>query len=122
MKLLFLLILPVLFFVSADAQNDTLIIPSAGEKPVNTGEKDAKIIIYPVPVRNNTFTIKSDKEIAAIKITNIIGQEIYRIKYTNPISVTRISLENPGRGMYLVAVSYRDNTRIVKKILINEAN
>jgi hypothetical protein len=122
MKQFLLLILPVFFFSSVNAQRDTIIIPAREEKTAPVNKSTVNISIYPVPVRNNAFTIKSDKDISAIKITNIIGQEIYRIKYSNPILITRILLENPGRGMYLVAISFNDNTRLVKKILIEGIN
>jgi hypothetical protein len=122
MKQFLLLILPVFFFSSVNAQRDTIIIPAREEKTTPVNKSTVNISIFPVPVRNNAFTIKSDKDISAIKITNIIGQEIYRIKYSNPILITRILLENPGRGMYLVAISFNDNTRLVKKILIEGIN
>lgn len=122
MKQFLLLILPVFFFSGVNAQRDTIIIPAREEKTAPVNKSTVNISIYPVPVRNNAFTIKSDKDISAIKITNIIGQEIYRIKYSNPILITRILLENPGRGMYLVAISFNDNTRLVKKILIEGIN
>jgi hypothetical protein len=82
----------------------------------------ANINIYPVPVRENTFTIKSDREISAIRITNIIGQEIFTIKYTTPQLISRIMLDNPRRGMYMVAIIFKDNTRVVKKIMVEEFN
>jgi hypothetical protein len=81
-------------------------------------ENDVNISIYPVPVRENSFTIKSDKEISSIKITNIIGQDIFMTKYNTPIFTTKIILENTKRGMYLVAITFSDNTRTVRRILV----
>jgi hypothetical protein len=78
----------------------------------------ANISIYPVPVRENNFTIKSDKEISAIKITNIIGQDIFRVKYTTPQLLSKIILDNPSRGVYLVVILFSDQTRVVKKVMI----
>lgn len=81
-----------------------------------------RISIYPVPVRNNYFTIKSDKDISSVKVTNIIGQDIYRIKFNNPLQLIRIPLDSPQRGMYLVTIFFSDGMRVVKKIMIEESN
>jgi hypothetical protein len=85
-------------------------------------ELNVNVSIYPVPVRDNYFTIKSDKEISAIKITNIIGQDIFRVKYSTPLLLTKIVLDNPRRGMYLVVILFRDDTRVVKKVMIEGTN
>jgi len=71
-------------------------------------------------VTDNSFTIKTDRDISAVKITNIIGQDIYRIQYNNPQQLTRIILENPRRGMYLVTILFRDGNRVIKKIMVEE--
>ena len=54
-------------------------------------------------------------------MTNIIGQDIFRIKYNNPQQQIRIMLDNPKRGMYLVTINFGDGTRVVKKIMIEES-
>ncbi|HLN21247.1 MAG TPA: T9SS type A sorting domain-containing protein [Bacteroidales bacterium] len=81
-------------------------------------QKEIRLSIYPVPVNNNTFTIRSDKEISLVKVTNIIGQDIFREKYNTPQQLVRITLNDPQRGMYLVTVIFSDELRIVKKIMI----
>jgi hypothetical protein len=77
--------------------------------------------IFPVPVRENYFNIKSEKEFSSVKITNIIGQDIYREKYNDPQTFAKIVLDNPRRGMYIVTVVFSDGMRIVKKIMIEQA-
>jgi hypothetical protein len=76
------------------------------------------VIIYPVPVKDNRFTIKSEKELSSVKVSNIIGQEIFRAKYSDPQLITKVILDNASRGMYLVTIVFRDDTRIVKKIMV----
>jgi hypothetical protein len=123
MKQFLLLFLLIFLFLSANAQRDTINFSEGLYKKV--GSIDAggvNINIFPVPVIENFFTIKSDKEISAIKITNIIGQDIYRVKYSNPMLISKIILDNPRRGMYMVVIIFSDYTRIVKKIMIEEAN
>lgn len=123
MKQFLLLIFLVFFSLSTSAQRDTSSFASAiSQKRGITDASGVNINLYPVPVRENTFTIKSDKEISEIKITNIIGQDIYRAKYNNPQFISKIILDNPRRGMYLVAIIFSDDTRVVKKILIEEAD
>jgi hypothetical protein len=116
----FLLILIIsAFTINLFSQKDTVTNAVASVQKELPGDiPDVNVSIYPVPVRENTFTIKSDKEISSIKITNIIGQDIFRIKYGTPQFLSKIVLENPRRGMYMVVILFSDNTRIVKKVMI----
>ena len=120
-NLLFLIVLS--FSLNIFSQSDTVNLASSSAQ--KESQKDAfnvNVSIYPVPVRDNVFTIKSDKEISSIKITNIIGQDIYRVKYSTPQLQSKIVLENPRRGMYLVVIFFIDETRIVKKVMIEGTN
>ena len=80
----------------------------------------ASVSIYPVPVRDNSFTIKSDKDISFVKITNIIGQDISRLQFNDPQQLIKVVLENPKRGMYLVTIIFSDGIRVVKKIMVEQ--
>ena len=115
------LLILTIFSISVNlfSQRDTVnLLASSQQKELIKDISGATISIFPVPVRENNFTIKSDKEIAAIKITNIIGQDIFRIKYTTPQLLAKIILDNPSRGMYLVVILFSDQTRVVKKVMI----
>jgi hypothetical protein len=81
----------------------------------------ANVNIFPVPVTENNFTVRTDRDISFIRITNIIGQDIFRSKYSNSEQQIRIYLDNPKRGMYLVTINFSDGSRVVKKILIEES-
>ncbi len=119
----FLLLLVVLSFsINLYSQRERVDNgnPVKQELP-DRGQAENIVTIYPVPVRDNSFTIKSTKEISYIKVTNIIGQEIYRVKFTTPQIFFKINLENPGRGIYLVVILFSDNSRIVKKVMIENA-
>ena len=117
MKKYLLILLIVLFPLNLFSQRDSSNIAiSSNQKELL---RDASnVIIYPVPVRDNIFTIKADKEISFIKITNIIGQDIFRMKFNAPQTISKIVLDNPRRGMYLVVILFNDNTRVVKKVMI----
>jgi len=121
MKKSMILILLVFFSLSLNAQKDTLSL--SGSLPSKDYNKvsPAKINIYPVPVRDNTFTIKSDKDILIIRVTNIIGQDVFREKYNSPQQLIKIFLDNPKRGMYLVTLIFNDGTKTVKKIMVEES-
>ena len=87
----YLLILFVLSFSNLFSQRDTVNFSvSSPQKELIRDVSNVNVSIYPVPVRENNFTIKSDKEISAIKITNIIGQDIFRVKYNTPQLFSKI--------------------------------
>ena len=122
MKKYLLFFILIIFNISLQAQKDTSNI--AAFVPGKATFKDIaniSVSIYPVPVTDNSFTIKTDRDISAVKITNIIGQDIYRIQYNNPQQLTRILLENPKRGMYLVTILFSDGNRVIKKIMVEES-
>ena len=104
------------------SQKDTVMYSSSfsGREYLREGN-NSNITIYPVPVKENNFTIKAEKDIAFVKITNIIGQDIYKNRYSNQQTI-RVFLENPKRGMYLVTIIFSDDTRVVKKIMVEETD
>ena len=90
----YLLILFVLSFsINLFSQSDTVNLSvSSAQKELIRDVSNVNVSIYPVPVRENNFTIKSDKEISAIKITNIIefdkqinDFEVYLVKNTQSV-------------------------------------
>jgi hypothetical protein len=122
MQKILLFLLLTIITLRLEAQKDTInYIGALPQQDFNRPATAVNITIYPVPVRENNFTIKTDKDISLVRITNIIGQDIFRVKYNNPEQQIRIMLDNPKRGMYLVTVNFSDGTRVVKKILIEES-
>lgn len=122
MKHILLLIYFIPFSLTVHSQNDTAFISkSYAQKAYIRETAVININIYPVPVRNNSFTIKTDRNMSAIKVTNMIGQDIFRAQYKDPLPLAKISLRNPRRGMYLVTISFVDGTRIVKKIMVENS-
>ena len=117
--ILFVLSLSNSLFSQRDSVNYSVL---SSRKELLKDEINVNVSIYPVPVRENNFTIKSDKEISSIKITNIIGQDIFRAKYNTPQLISKIVLDNPRRGMYLVVILFSDDTRVVKKVMVEGIN
>lgn len=119
LPLIFLLV----FTLTLHGQKDSINIAGAlAQKDFSREASPINVSIYPVPVRDNTFTIKTDKNISFVKITNVIGQDIIRIKYSDPQQLIRIFLENPKRGMYLVTIIFSDGIRVVKKIMVEQTD
>lgn len=115
-----LLLVTFLFsLLTLHSQNDTIGIARSGSQKTLLGESNSSLLsIYPVPVRQNTFTIKSEKDMSHVKVTNMIGQDIFRAQYKNPVSMTKVILSKPTRGIYLVSIIFVDGTRVVRKIMI----
>jgi len=117
LPLIFLLV----FTITLYGQKDSINISGAlAQKDFSREASNISVSIYPVPVRDNSFTIKTDKDISFVKITNVIGQDIFRIKYSDPQQLIRIFLESPKRGMYLVTIIFSDGIRVVKKIMVEQ--
>lgn len=122
MKKSLLFILFIILASGLQAQKDTVnVSPYQTQKNAMADAAVTNITIYPVPIRENYFSIRCEKEISGVKVTNIIGQDIYKMKYNNPETITKIILDNPKRGMYLVTVILDDGSRVVKKVMIEQA-
>jgi hypothetical protein len=98
------------------SQSNSTGLPVSSYLNENT---NVNVNIFPVPVKNSTFTITSEKEIIHIKITNIIGQDIFSSRFSEQKSI-RITLNNAKRGMYIITITFSDNIRIVKKIMVED--
>jgi hypothetical protein len=119
-SLLFIFIL--ILTLKIQAQKDTTnLIGNLPQRNNSSESANINISIFPVPVRDNNFTIKTDRDISLVRITNIIGQDIFRIQYNSSQQLVKISLDNPKRGMYLVTIIFSDGIRVVKKIMIEES-
>ena len=117
------LIFLFVFTITLHGQKDSINIARAlAQKDFSREASPISVSIYPVPVRDNSFTIKTDKNISFVKITNVIGQDIFRIKYSDPQQLIRIFLESPKRGMYLVTIIFSDGIRVVKKIMVEQTD
>lgn len=122
MKKSLLFIFLLIFTLTIHAQKDTTNVVGTLPQKNNSSESgNINISIFPVPVRDNTFTIKTDRDINLVRVTNIIGQDIYRIQFNSSQQVVRVPLDNPRRGMYLVTIIFSDGIRVVKKIMIEES-
>ncbi|TFG43643.1 MAG: T9SS type A sorting domain-containing protein [Bacteroidia bacterium] len=119
MKHILLLVSFLLIPLCLHSQKDTVsVVRNYPQKTFVKETSTSNISIYPVPVRENSFTIKADREMTSVKVTNMIGQDIFRAQYSNPVSLTKVLLKKPTRGMYLVTIAFVDGTRVVRKVMI----
>jgi len=119
MKHILLLISLLLITLSLHSQKDTVsVVRIFPQKTFVRETPVSNITIYPVPVRQNSFTIKADRNMVSVKVTNMIGQDIFRTQYSDPVSMTKVVLTKPARGMYLVTLAFADGSRIVRKVMI----
>lgn len=122
MKKSLLLIFLLIFTLTLYGQKDTININRGlAQQDYAKQASSVNVSIYPIPVRDNSFTIKTDRDISYVKITNIIGQDVYRLQYNDPQQLIKIYLENPKRGMYLVTIIFSDGLRVVKKIMVEQS-
>ncbi|MGB8491833.1 MAG: T9SS type A sorting domain-containing protein [Bacteroidales bacterium] len=101
------------------AQRDSAVVFQHQPQKLYAHEVVPNISIYPVPVKDNSFTVKAERDMNAVKVTNMIGQDIFNTQFKNPLNRTIIFLDNPVRGMYLVTIIFVDGTRIVRKIMVD---
>ena len=112
----------LIFTLTLHGQKDTINVTKViAQKDFSREANNVSVSIYPVPVRDNSFTIKTDRDIIFVKITNIIGQDILRFQYNDPQQLIKIFLDNPKRGMYLVTLIFSDGLRVVKKIMVEQS-
>jgi len=122
MKRSLLLIFLLIFTLVLSGQKDSInAIGAIAQKEYSREANNVSVSIYPVPVRNNSFTIKTDRDISFVKITNIIGQDVLRLQYNEPQQFIKVFLENPKRGMYLVTIIFSDGFKVVKKIMVEQS-
>ncbi len=119
MKHNLLLILFILIPICLHSQKDTVsIVRNYPQKTFAREATPSSISIYPVPVRENNFTIRTERDMTSVKVTNMIGQDIFRAQYSDPVPVTKVLLKKPTRGIYLVTIAFTDGTRVVRKVMI----
>jgi len=119
----FLLIIIVLpFYFNLFAQEGSAKSAIGGmENTIVEQEEQPNIKIFPVPVFEGRFTITSDKAFISVRMTNIIGQEITRERFYYPRNRAEIVFQGAEKGIYLVTIEFEDNSKVVKKILVDSS-
>jgi hypothetical protein len=79
--------------------------------------KPETLKIYPNPVIDGTISITSDNEIERIEILSIVGQVVYT-QELEPSNSVRLNIDQIQSGIYLIKVTYVDNTSDTKRIWV----
>lgn len=85
----------------------------------NQNNRGHDVIIYPNPVTEFKFKIKSTDIITRVEVVNIIGQCMY-YHDNNTLSHDDlfVQMDRCEKGMYLVKITFEDNKSIIKKLLV----
>jgi len=77
------------------------------------------VLIYPNPVTNNKFYVKSDKVIKSVEVMNVLGQKIKTVNNeTNVPYNIFVELGEIKKGMYMVRITFNDKQSIIRKIIL----
>lgn len=74
------------------------------------------ILVYPNP-SNGTFNIRfenNDDQIRSIRVTNLMGQQVYQTTLT---SSSAIDLSNQSNGVYFISIEAKDGLPIVFRVI-----
>lgn len=84
----------------------------------NSSTDQVKVTLYPNPVIDGNLTIKAEKEITKLQIVNIVGEKILSEKEPEPSTNVHLDLNNLKSGIYLIIISFADNTSNTKRIWV----
>lgn len=77
------------------------------------------VLIYPNPVTDNKFYVKSESVIKSVEVINVLGQNIITVNNkTNVAYNIYVELGNVKEGMYMVKVTFADKKTIIRKIIV----
>jgi hypothetical protein len=76
-----------------------------------------KVTVYPNPVIDGNLEIKADVKMEKIEIMSIVGQIVYS-QELEPSNSVRLSFDLE-KGIYLVKITFIDNTNSTKRIWVN---
>jgi hypothetical protein len=84
-------------------------------------EREGIIKVYPIPAKDYiilNLSDYSDWEKSSVKVTNQVGQTIYRTQIYQPVFTVSTSSWN-GKGLYILEIFDRNNIRkVIKKVVV----
>lgn len=89
---------------------------SSGE--MTGDDQKATVKVFPNPVVDGTISISSDIQMEKIEILSIVGQLVYT-QELEPSNSVRLNIDQLESGIYLIKVSFIDNTSSTKRIWVN---
>lgn len=100
------------------SQTDEILVRVLVDIEIGVNEKyvESNLNVWPNPVNGNSLKLTANKNIQSIKITNILGQEIYNHNQYDSKAIL-VNLPETSKGVYLLVVNFEDNTKEVKRII-----
>ncbi|NOZ35962.1 MAG: T9SS type A sorting domain-containing protein [Chlorobi bacterium] len=118
MKKFTILLISVFFILSVSYTSYSQGMSYQKKEPV-ASFIPADILIYPNPVTNNKFFVKSDQLIKKVEVMNILGQNIKTVNNETGVNYNiLIKIGNIKKGMYLVQVTLESGEKIINKIIV----
>ena len=93
------------------------ILDIHGNFPVPNLNNENEVVVFPNPATEGYISIKTEKDIAQIEILNIVGQRIL-IHGPESGNSVRLDISNLNAGIYLLKISFSDNTNDTKRIWV----
>lgn len=85
----------------------------------NITSTDVKI--YPNPCKEEIVTVEfNNQQIKEIRLTNIIGKEVFLKKYPYSENKKQIELNDIPNGIYIMKIITSDETVVVKKLMVSK--
>ena len=112
---LFLLTIIALFSFSSNANDRTETNPLKQEQGII--KESSKLTVFPNPVIGNTFQVKATKKIKSVTATNMLGQKASINTDKKSAYHFALTMNNKNTGIYLITVTYSDDSKEVKRII-----
>lgn len=80
-------------------------------------EKEVNLRVFPNPVIDGELSIQSDEQIKRVEILSIVGQIVHS-QELEPSNSVRLYLDKVKSGIYLLKVSFTDNSSDTKRIWV----
>jgi hypothetical protein len=81
-------------------------------------QPEKEIEIFPNPVTEGRLTLTTSENIRTVQILNITGKMVYSQDYPPGTLTATVELDKPEKGIYLVRISFADNTTHTEKIMV----
>jgi hypothetical protein len=79
------------------------------------------VLIYPNPVTDNKFYVKSENIIKSVEVMNVLGQTIKKVNNETKIAYNlSVELGNVKEGMYMVKITFDNKETIIRKIIVKQ--
>ncbi|PKP11823.1 MAG: hypothetical protein CVU09_03020 [Bacteroidetes bacterium HGW-Bacteroidetes-4] len=84
---------------------------------VKEKQSESTISVWPNPVNDNNINITANKRIATVKLTNLLGQEVFSAKLIGS-NTYAANISETAKGVYVIVVEMEDNSVAVQKVIL----